>query len=1555
MGELMRSFDWSSTVLGPVNTWPQSLRTSVSTCLNSRFAILVWWGPDFAMLYNDAYASILGRKHPSALGARGRDMFPEIWHIIAPMLNGVMERGEATWSDNLLLELERNGYPEECYFTFSYSPIRDESGGIGGIFTPVQETTGQVIGERRLRTLRDLAEAARASNAKSESEICRIAAETLAKNPLDLPFAAFYLFSRDGSPPRLCGAANCDSDSLLRPELAQALKSSDSRIVRGAFPHRANEAVILPLAPGGRHIGAFISGVSPHRQLNGDYLSFLSLAAGHVTTAIAEAIAFEEERKRAEALAELDRAKTAFFSNVSHEFRTPLTLMLGPLEELIGMDGSLPPTAKELAAMTHRNGLRLQRLVNSLLDFSRIEAGRFEVDYQPTDLAVLTAELASTFRSAMEKSGLKLIVECPPVGEMAYVDRSMWEKIVLNLLSNAFKYTLSGHITVRLSRHHSRAVLSIEDTGEGIPENEIPHLFERFHRVEGARGRSQEGTGIGLALVAELVKLHAGTVHAKSALGKGSAFTVEIPLGTDHIPREKIAAAHTKRTQVRAAGYVEEAANWQLEPPLSVPDASVLVADDNADMRSYVSRILSDHYTVETASSGGEALASILHRAPDLVLSDVMMPGLDGFGLLRELRTRPETRSLPVILLSARAGEESRIEGLDAGASDYLAKPFSARELVARVTAQIERSRARNESSLREAALRKEAEAARDEAVAILESVPDGFMAMDSAWNIVYVNSEAERLTRMSAAEMLGKDHWRVFPAACGTHLEKCYRRAMNERVTVEFENFYEPWQRWFALKAHPTAPGGISIYFRDTTEEHLTAERLRAVFDGTYEYIGLLSPDGTLLEANRASLEFARNKREDVIGLHFADTPWFAHTPGAPAMVREAIQRAAEGEFVRFEATLHPPSGAAQTFDVSFHPIRNQSGEVVLIVPEGRNLTERKAAQAALRESDSRLRAALEASSTGTFGWNIVTDEITWDDALDRLFGLAPEETVRSLEEFTRRVHPEDRQRVIEICGRCRSEGIDFEMEYRVTWPDSSEHVIFGRGRTFRDANGRPAYMTGACVDITGRKRAETALRASEARFRAAAQANTSLLWTNNARGEMEGEQPGWGAFTGQQFHEYQGYGWSNAVHPEDAQPTIDAWNHAVAERRTFFFEHRVRRRDGEWRLFSIRAVPVMDSAGHILEWVGTHTDITEERSLMNALRESEARFRQLADAMPQIVWTASPDGLPDYYNERWWQFTGFDRSNVPADSGSILHPADRDRALSVWREATANGHPWRIENRFWDRREERWRWFLSQAVPYRDESGEVVKWFGTSTDIDDQKRVEAGLESANKDLEQFAYSASHDLQEPLRTIGIYSELLETRYRERLDGPGLEYLGFLKSGSRRMQMLVRDLLSYTHALRADETAVVENMDANEVLRTVLSNLAMAIDESGAEVVSQPLPVLTIQRVHLQQLLQNLIGNAIKYRGREAPRVEVAAERRSGQWYLSVRDNGIGIDPKYREQIFGLFKRLHSESQYSGTGIGLAVCQRIVERYGGTIGVESEPGKGSTFYFTLPG
>ena len=408
-------------------------------------------------------------------------------------------------------------------------------------------------------------------------------------------------------------------------------------------------------------------------------------------------------------LGELDAAKTAFFSNVSHEFRTPLTLMLGPLEDALA-DATLAPAARKRVELAHANALRLLKLVNTLLDFSRLEAGRFAASYAPLDVAALSAEQASMFQSAVEPAGLRLVIDCPPLAEPAWVDRDMWEKIVSNLVSNAYKFTLTGHIAVRVRDEAGCVSLEVSDTGVGIAAAELPRIFERFHRVEGSAGRAHEGTGIGLALVRELVTLHGGTVEARSTVGEGTTFRVELPKGFAHLPPAAVsrAAPGPRRGRSTTEAVVAEAARWHAgaagasspseAPPQAADDAArarVLVVDDNPDVRNYVTDLLTSAYDVTTAVDGQAALDVVKVVHPDIVLSDVMMPRLDGFGLLRALRADPATTTLPVILLSARAGEEASIEGLDAGADDYLIKPFSARELVARVRTNVALQRKR--------------------------------------------------------------------------------------------------------------------------------------------------------------------------------------------------------------------------------------------------------------------------------------------------------------------------------------------------------------------------------------------------------------------------------------------------------------------------------------------------------------------------------------------------------------------------------------------------------------------------------------------------------------------------------------------------------------------------------------------------------------------------------------------------------------------------------------------------------------------------------------------
>ncbi|HZU26708.1 MAG TPA: ATP-binding protein, partial [Bryobacteraceae bacterium] len=905
------------------------------------------------------------------------------------------------------------------------------------------------------------------------------------------------------------------------------------------------------------------------------------------------------------------------------------------------------------------------------------------------------------------------------------------------------------------------------------------------HRIEGARGRTYEGTGIGLALVQELARLHGGNIAVTSRVGQGTTFEVSLPFGRDHLPAEHVQETAEARdaTAIRAEAFTGEALTWlppDDERPAPAPATGarkgrILLADDNADMREHVRHILGDDYDLLTADDSHRALQLIREDPPDLLLTDIMMPGLDGFELLKAVREDAATHTLPVIFISARAGEDMRVEGLQAGADDYLVKPFTAGELRARVGAHVKMALARRRASEREAALRGEAEAARDRVVQVLESITDAFVALDRDWRITDVNSEAVRLNGMRREDMLGRNHWELFPETVGTVIHRELQTVAEQRVAVEFENYYAPWRRWFHLKAYPAAGGGVSMFYEDITARK-TAELDRA-----------------------ALLQREREARAEAETLH-------------------EVSRALAGE-LDLEKIVQTVTDAA---------------------------------------------TRLTGAEYGSFFYNLVNEE----GESYTLYTL----TGADRAEFDRIGLPRNTPLFAPT----------FAGTAVVRCDDVYQHPHFGKNPPH---NGMPeghlpcrSYLA---VPVMSRSR------------------------------EVLG-----GLFF---------------AHSEIGVFTERAERVAVAIAST--------------------AAVAIDNARLFAK---AEQEISQRTQAEQALRASETRFRQLADSMPQMVWTARPDGTIEYYNERWYEFTGCSRNTFDTASWQpALHPEDVDKAAGAWRAAVSAGQPLNIECRLRDRNENRWRWFNARAIPVRDEAGNIVRWFGATSDIDDQKRVQDELRRANQDLEQFAYSASHDLQEPLRGVKIYSDLLVRRYGPKLDEKALEFLGYVRGGATRMEMLVRDLLAYTQVTRFD--IAEETSDADQALAESLANLKGAIDESRASVTSGPLPHLRIHHIHLQQVFLNLIGNAIKYRSPErVPSVHVSARQQDGAWIICVSDNGIGIEPEYKERIFGIFKRLHTGDQYSGTGIGLAICQRIVERYHGHIWVESEPGRGSNFFFTIP-
>ncbi|MDF5723029.1 MAG: ATP-binding protein [Rhizonema sp. PD37] len=665
-----------------------------------------------------------------------------------------------------------------------------------------------------------------------------------------------------------------------------------------------------------------------------------------------------------EALSELDRAKTLFFSNVSHEFRTPLTLMLSPIEDaLADTETPLPSVQRERIELVQRNGLRLLKLVNTLLDFSRIQAGRIQAVYEPTDLSAFTGELASVFRSTIEKAGMQLIVECEVLPEEIYIDRQLWEKIVFNLLSNAFKFTLAGSITVRMQWAQTHVEFTVADTGIGISSTELPYLFERFHQVQGASGRSFEGSGIGLALVQELVKLHEGKISVTSAIAQGSCFTVSIPTGLTHLPSDRI-GTRSSASKVNVIPYIEEAQSWLSDQDgktmgdkgantssLIPAQAQILLVDDNADMRDYIHRLLSSRFTVQTVGDAISALNRIRENPSDLVLTDVMMPGIDGFELLRSLRSDSKTQEIPIILLSARAGEESRIEGLLAGADDYLVKPFLARELLARVEASLNLAQLRRTVKVREQALRIEAQTAYTNLQGVLSSIRDGFTTFDRNWRYTYINDRQTEMIGMQREDVIGRIFWEVFPDLVNSEVYHILNRAAIEQKPIKFEYYYPFLNQWYGLRTYPIPDGGIAI---------LCAE-----------------------------------------------------------------------------------------------------------------ISERKFAQIALQESEQRLRLALKTAQLGCWELDLKTNVLSASEQCKVNYGWSPDADF-SYQTLRSQIHPDDQVWVYEAIQQSIINDIDYDVEYRSIWPDSSKHWVLVRGRVIYDTAKNPVRMVGMSMDITERKSGE-------------------------------------------------------------------------------------------------------------------------------------------------------------------------------------------------------------------------------------------------------------------------------------------------------------------------------------------------------------------------------------------------------------------------------------------------------------------------------------------------
>jgi PAS domain S-box-containing protein len=1787
MAARMRALDWSATPLGPVEQWPLALRTIVRVVLGSGYPMCILWGLDYVWLYNDAYRPMIGAKHPWALGRGAREVGAEAWDFVRPLFERVMTQGQdATFLDDQQIPLNRADYLEEAYFAVSLSPIPDDSGRVGGVLSTALETTQRVLEERRRQALRDLA--SRTAGARSEAEVWRVSAETLGEHRLNLAFAFLYEY-RPQEYQALLAGASVETSEVLRPAVIDCVKGNlwrfnptleregvlvelgdrASGVSVPNWPETPKQACVAPIRLGeySEPLGFLVAGIHPGRAFDDAYRQFVLRVTEQITIGLTSARGYEHEREKLraseerleetsrlyleqqraarelqiqvdllqqlpvsawtlkpdgtpdfvnrvwlefagqtldfvrsrpeawmtvvhpddreritrifwegvstgrgfvfenrdlraedgtyrwhlqqavplrdaegnvlkfvgtttdiddqkrvqEALTELDRAKTTFFSNVSHEFRTPLTLMLGPLEEVQReATERLSIERREQLTTVHRNALRLLKLVNTLLDFSRIEAGRMQASYQPTDLATFTTEIASAFDSAMQNAGLRFTVECQSISEPVYVDRDMWEKIILNLLSNAYKFTFEGEVALALKPMDGAVELQISDTGVGIPEEHRGQVFERFHRIENTRARTYEGTGIGLALVQELVKLHGGSVHVESTVGAGSAFTVTIPLGKEHLPAERIQAAQPlASTKSQAKAYVEEAQQWvgdgteaaadaARRSPVSSPEPMpatkrelIVLADDNADMRQYLTRLLNDRYEVHAVADGHQALEAARELRPSLVLADVMMPRLDGFGLLRTIREDSTLAGTPVILLSARAGEESRVEGLEADADDYLIKPFAARELLARVAAHVKMNNLRRETAEREERLRSEAE------------------------------------------------------------LEREKLRASEERL-VETSRLYRELQQ---------ADAELQLQVGLLQQLPVSAWTLR--------------PDGTPDFVNQVWLEFAGHTL-DFVRSHPEAWMTAVHPEDREFAAKSFWEGVNAGQGFAFETRSRRASDGVYRWHLQQAVVlRDAEGKVLRFVGTTTDIEDQKRAEVELRASETNLQRVIDAIPT--LSWCALPDgpNVFLSKGWYQYTGFSNEQALGW--GWQAAYHPEDLPRVDEHFRRMLASGEPGEVEARLRRHDGIYRWFLMRAAPFRDEAGAILRWYGTSTDIEDRKRAEEAVLASERNLSLAISTMPVLAWIAKPDGSVEFVNERWLNFSGLSASEADGWGWTKVFHPEDLGRLTEYWLSILATGEPGEVEVRQKRFDGEYRWFLIRANPLRDESGAILRWYGTNTDIQDRKLVEEALRASEISLRQTIDTIPGLVAKANPNGMIEHANQQLLKYFGKTAEEMNSwSSGGVVHPDDLARVTAEITDSFKTGSPFDSELRY-RRADGVYRWFQARSLPFRGADNEVAGWYFLLTDIEDRKRAEAELRRSEAFLAQgqsisktgtFGWSvASGELYWSEETYNIVEhdraarpsldlifqlthpddrdyvrQTVELATRERKDfdiehrllmpdgrvkhvhiiahavnAGSLDYVGAVRDVTERMRAeealrqaqgdlarinrvttmgeltaslahelsqpmsgamtnakvglrklgndspnldevreafarIVRDTQRATEILgrirsQFEKTAPKEQtLDVNEMIQETVALLrdeTMRHNISVRTELAADLAQIAGDRVQMQQVAMNLIVNSIEaMKDVDGMREMVirSQQAENDQILVSISDTGVGIPQQLAEQIFDPF----FTTKAHGTGMGLRISRSIVESHGGRLWAAGSQGRGATFHLSLP-
>ncbi len=1417
MGERIRQYDWTKTGLGNPEEWEQSLKTCVRIMLSSSQPIWIGWGKDLIKLYNDPYKSIVGGKHPSALGQPVSDVWKDIWPDIEPMLEKVMKHDEGTYVESQLLIMERNGYPEETYYTFSYTPIPGDNGVTAGVFCANTDDTFRVINERALETLRNLGKIS--YNERNLGEIYAKTAAILGENKKDFPFALFYEIN--GNEAKQVAWAG-DEQAYTSFPLVFDIKepTSETRNICKAIQN--NEQVISlnkgrrPNAPKGfwdrvpeqiLHIPLCITsrdcpnavltiGLNPYRKYDPAYQSFVQLLTDQILQEMNNTQAMEMERKRTEALLEIDKAKTVFFNNISHEFRTPLTLMLGPLEELMrkGENGISP---KHLASIetTHRNAIRLLRLVNTLLDFSRIESGRQQAHFSKVDIAAFTKSLAANFQSVMEEARLKFTVNATVIPEAVYIDKQMWEKIVFNLLSNAFKYTLEGSINVNLFMENKQVVLQVSDTGMGIPEAEVPKMFERFHRVKGNTGRSYEGTGIGLSLIKELVHLHEGTIEVSSIAASekgneksGSTFTVRIPLGKEQLPSAQYTSIESDVHDAIGNLYTSEAeALIESEIFSETPDnhtsieylegegvnhllpktETILVVDDNADMRIYLKSLLEKNYEVTLAKNGKDALDKLQNRKFHLVLSDIMMPVMDGNQLLKEIKKNQQTAGIPVILLSARAGEEAKIEGYDIGADDYVVKPFSSKELLARVRAQIQILKLRNELEDNVRNLFLEAPAC----ICLLHGPQHVFqLANDKYLQLVDYRDILGKPLKQALPELEGTGLFEILDQVYQTakaysaqELSVSLKRANGTYEDLIFNFVFQP------SRSQEGETDGVMVFAIDVSEQ----VRNRKKIEENQKYLsnlinqvnaGIAQTDssGRFVEVNERYCEITGYSREELLHLTMAD---ITHEDDLENNLKLFRQCEAEGKGYFVEKRYIRKDGSTRWVDMSVsliegpHGIKFITGICIditeakehekkikqLLVKEQQARKETEAERKKIEESEKRFRNIVEQAPDPILilkGENMVLE--TANEPLLKVWNIDKESFGKPFLEI-----------LPELAGQGFLETLqDVYYNDKILKGEETAAVFTGKNgkkrtlyfnyvyQPYREDDGAISGVLVLATDVTKQVIAQQKIRESEKKYRKLVTDLPVALYTCDAQGDIllynQAAIELWGRVPQAGIEKWNGayrmYRTDGSLLPLDEAPMAIT----LKEGRVKQFEYIIERKDGSRRNVMPFPQIVFDNNGKITGAINLLQDITEEKKAT----ANNAMLAALVQSSDDAIISKTTKGIVTSWNSSAQKMFGFTAEEMIGQPILKIIPPDRleeeNFILSELQKGKSIDH---FETKRLLKNGNQIDISLTIS-PVKDPAGKIIGISKIARDITEAKKAEALLKQSEKLFRMLAQS---------------------------------------------------------------------------------------------------------------------------------------------------------------------------------------------------------------------